>query len=46
LDYSKRCYSMAGFAELLRRARFSPEHMIELGDLGLPLVRGNPQISL
>lgn len=39
LDYSKHCYSMAGFAELLRHTGFSPERMIEFGSLGLPLMR-------
>jgi len=39
LDYSKHCYSMAGFAKLLRHAGFAPEDMIEFGDLGLPLIR-------
>jgi 2-polyprenyl-6-hydroxyphenyl methylase/3-demethylubiquinone-9 3-methyltransferase len=38
LDYSKHCYSMATFAELLQHAGFWPEHMIEFGDLGLPLM--------
>ncbi len=39
LDYSKHCYSMAGFAAVLRRSGFSPEQMVKFGDLGLPLIR-------
>jgi 2-polyprenyl-3-methyl-5-hydroxy-6-metoxy-1,4-benzoquinol methylase len=40
LDYSKHCYSMSSFSELLRQNGFWPERMIEFGDLGLPLTRG------
>lgn len=39
LDYSKHCYSIAGFAEILRCSGFSPQRMIEFGDLGLPKIR-------
>jgi len=39
LDYSVHCYSMAGFGDLLRLTGFSPERMVEFGELGLPLMR-------